>query len=435
MCPLAQRDFWKTAHRINGEDVVNTRLMLGATCSGDLMSMGVSAMQDLAASLVSAFVESYVDDQILVELKSKFDTAMRVLIQCWNTVRWPINAKKFATEGAPCAVTTFLGVLLDSISCTAAITPRRMASILALIDTWLSKRGRLSQKDYQSLAGTLNFVSEVIPFGRVFAKQFYDPTNWDKPLSDVISADLRWWAAAIKDYNGIACFKRVYANLYPNRHVATDAAKFGVGLVDPFAKEWAADTWSEEEQAANIAAREFAGIVMACALWGPSVAGGFLFVHSDSFASVAVLTKCAATDVLLSSLLRVAANLQLQHRFRLVVRHIAGVRNGLADQASRSAVGHPVLQHFKRLIIPQPTRLQIGTILRSKSPLLASLEGSKIIQRSEPSTSTVQQSVTASRSTLPWILWNSLRWDSPDMDAFCTSPAGCGISGILKVPP
>jgi hypothetical protein len=430
MCPLAQRDFWKTAHRVNGEDVVNTRLMLGATCSGDLMSMGVSAMQDLVAALISLFVESYVDDQLVVEVKSKFEPAMATLMQCWKIAKLPINPKKFATEGSPSTCTTFLGVLLDSVSCTAAITPKRVTSILGLISSWLSRQGSLSQKAFQSLAGTLNFVSEVIPFGRVFAKQFYDPANWDKPLSDIVAADLKWWAAAIRQYNGVACFQRVYANLRPNRHVATDAAKFGVGLVDPFAKQWAADTWSMEEQTANIAAREFAGIVFACALWGPSVAGGFLFVYSDSFASVAVLTKCAASDVLLSSLLRVAANLQLQHRFRLVVRHIAGINNVLADHASRNEGGHPILQQFRKLDIPVQTRQLIGTILRSRSPLLASLEGSPITQRSEHLTSTAPPRVTPCQSILPWILWNSLRWDPPDMAAFSTSPAGCGISGI-----
>jgi hypothetical protein len=390
------------------------------------MSMGVSAMQDIVSLLMETFVASYVDDELIVEVKSKFDAAFGALRTCWGIVRWPINSKKFATEGTACTSTTFLGVLLDSVRCTASITPKRVASILKLLNSWLAKSIQPSQKAFQSLAGTLNFISEVIPFGRVFAKRFHNPANWNNSISPWLVEDLRWWAAAINKYNGTACFKRIYANLYPHRHVATDAAKFGVGMVDPLALEWASDVWSDEERSSNIAAREFAGILLACALWGPSVAGGFLFVYSDSFASVAVLTNCAAHDVLLTSLLHVAANLQLRFHFRLVVRHIPGVLNGLADQASRSKVQHPVFKRYKQLPIPQPLRSRIGTMLLSGLPLPANLEASSTGQQKELSMSTAGQTATRPQPILHWILWSSLRWDPPNMDVFSILQTGCG---------
>ncbi len=97
-------------------------------------------------------------------------------------------------------------------------------------------------------------------------------------------------------------------------------------MVDPAVSEWAADVWSDEAQLSKIAACKFAGILLACALWGAYVAEGFLFVYSDSFASVAVLKKCAAHNALPTSLLHAAANLQLRFHFRSITRHILVVQ-------------------------------------------------------------------------------------------------------------
>lgn len=434
-CPLAVRDFWKTAHLVNGETIVNTRLMLGATCSGDLMAMGVSILADKLGMSIDTFIECFIDDQMIVEYEDRFDTTMDALLLMWSITNWPRNAKKFAAEGRPHTSAIFLGVLIDTLTCIASITAKRKIAINSLLQTWLDGSKFPSEKAYRQLAGTLNFIADTIPFGRVFAKHFYDPGQWNTELSPIIKQDIAWWIHAISFSNGTACFNRIYANSFPNRHVATDAAKFGVGAVDPFAQEWMSDLWTPSEQSSNIAAREFAGILLACKLWGPSVSGGFLFVHSDSAASVSVLSSLSANNPLLSSLLRVAVLLQLAYKFRLVVRHIRGCNNGLADAASRECTPPAVFGTYQKLPVPSHLRQLIGSLLLSKLPASLNLAQFTTQLQRDVSMHTARTKGTKYRPILPWTLWSSLRWDSPDMGAFSTSPSGSVPHATSEAPP
>jgi hypothetical protein len=263
-CPLAVRDFWKTAHLVNGETVVNTRLMLGATCSGDLMAMGVSILADVLGMSIDSFVECFIDDQMMVEYNDCVQRALDTLSLMWKVSKWPRNEKKFLLEGRPSTSATFLGVLINTATCIAAITPKRLVSINTLLQSWLTGKTRPTEKAFRQLAGTLNFVADTIPFGKIFSKRLHDPTNWNAPITAEIRQDIAWWVQAVNLSNGTACFNKLYANSFPNRHVSTDAAKFGVGAVDPFAHEWMADHWSDLERHSNIAARDFAGILLAC---------------------------------------------------------------------------------------------------------------------------------------------------------------------------
>ena len=154
--------------------------------------------------------------------------------------------------------------------------------------------------------------------------------------------------------------------------------------------------------------------------------GRFLVCLFRFFCVCGCTHKLCSSRCTINFTLRVAANLQLRFHFRLVVRHIPGVLNGLADQASRSKVQHPVFKRYKQLPIPQPLRSRIGTMLLSGLPLPANLEASSTGQQKELSMSTAGQTATRPQPILHWILWSSLRWDPPNMDVFSILQTGCG---------
>jgi len=418
-CPLPVRDFWKAGHVLRGQRVVHTRLCLGATCSVDSMSAPISAIQDVAAR-EGFFLQSYVDDQLLVDYDDHIDRAVAWVKAAWRLAGWPLNEDKYLAEGAPAHVKEFLGVSVDTDRRTAAVTPRRLTAITLMLKAWLAPGFRPGIKRLQSLAGTLNFVAAVIPFGKVFLHRLYAAgRDLDAGISMGLTYDLRWWQHALHEFNGIASFAPLDFDA-PVVHVSTDAAKAGWGAVNPAAEEFAAGAWRQDEvDAASAAQWEAAAVVLACDLWGESAAGGVLVVHSDSIASVAVMSRLAAHDERMFNLLRCAVDLQLQHRFRLVLQHIPGVSNGLSDTASR--VGHlpESHRHFVRRFPGTGTRHSCGLALTAQ-PCETSPAPSHRGQPYVISDGTVISLDTTPRPTLPWIVWNTQRWTCPDEGVFST---------------
>ena len=70
-------------------------------------------------------------------------------------------------EEGPSTTLTFLGILLDTTTMQASITPERKAEILQAIDE-LHGRRTCTKRDLLSLIGKLAFACKVVPPGRIF---------------------------------------------------------------------------------------------------------------------------------------------------------------------------------------------------------------------------------------------------------------------------
>lgn len=421
--PLPLRDFWKAAHIFQGKRYVHTRLTLGATCSVDSMSVGISAIQDLAA-LEGIFAESYVDDQLIVSYADTIAADIAFVRSLWIKAGWPFNDDKFAAEGFPTPVKDFLGILIDTKNFTASITEKRQASLSKLLKEWLEPDFRPTLKRTQVLAGTLNFVASVIPMGKTFLKRLYTSEDANLPsLSTTLRADILWWQAAVTNFNGTASFAPLAASA-PTIHIATDASGSGWGAVRPDTCEFASGLWSPRERHHSSTAHwEAAAIVFACELWGPQATGGLLVVHTDSMASVAVLSRYVAHDTRMYALLRHAVRLQILHQFRLVTPHIAGSLNSLADFASRHNALPPTHSSWTKLQLA-PLARTIGGVLRTDSPKLLNPVAAPTALPPITSVGTASPTSSTPKRILPWILWNRLRWTNPDKVVFSTSYNG-----------
>lgn len=405
--PLPLRDYWKTAHVFSSVPVYHTRLPFGATNSGDSMSCHISAIQDLAAEL-GIFTQSYIDDQLLIEYEDRMPSSLSTLMSLWDALGWPVSMEKLQSEGAPSTQKEFLGVMINTESCTASVTPKRMAKLHSLIDDLCASTVSLSPKALQSLAGSLNFISAVIPFGRVFLKRLYShPPPRRHFHSSALFYDLRWWQHALHAFNGVASFAPVSPDT-PSLAISTDAAKSGFGVFSPSSDEWASGSWSLAElDNSSTAHWETAAILIACDLFGPRVSGGILHVFSDSKAAESVLNSCRAHDLRMFELLRYAVSLQLRHNFRLVVRHIDGVSNGQADHISRTLSAPINRPRAIPLNVSLSTRNFIGQLLSTSRHAL-----SPALPLVSPGATTGNGTATTSSTspsrTLPWILWRTL---------------------------
>ncbi|ESO82639.1 hypothetical protein LOTGIDRAFT_155653 [Lottia gigantea] len=109
----------------------------------------------------------------------------------------------------------FLCVSVDTQSTTMEVTPERVSEILALVESWLTRK-RATLKDLQSLLGKLHFICNCVRPGRIFVSRLlnwlpttFNDKNGDKKHSSKfipaeIRKDLLWWKIFLSKFNGVS---------------------------------------------------------------------------------------------------------------------------------------------------------------------------------------------------------------------------------------
>lgn len=424
-CPLAERDVFATAHRVGGKVVVNTRLIMGAVASVDFMSLSPSAIQDAAAEQ-GIFLQSYVDDQLLVAYADCMDSELSWVKQLWGALGWSLNATKFETEGLPALCLRFLGIDISTSNLSLSVPLDRLQRIHGAVASHLTtlQQGRQPPvHDLKSLAGRLNFFSTLIPTSRAFLRSLYRG-------GDGLREDLTWWHTALPHLNGTTSFADPPANT-PTLAVSTDAAKQGWGVVCPSDRTFAAGVWSAVERAGSSTAHwEAAAVMYAVGQHGPGLRNGVLHVYTDSTASVAALGRGRARDARMSLILRACALLQVRHGCQLILHHIPGKRNVFADRASRC--GHPAPGALSPPSAPpwrcMPLALstvRLGELLAHRSATCPSTAPSPTTLPSTTGLGTLQKLDTPLPLPFTWTLWSAMRMEAPGAVDFSIFADGC----------
>jgi hypothetical protein len=438
-CPLPIREFRIAAHRIGKVIMLNTRLMMGATASGDSMAAGISMIRDLIATQMCLFSESYIDDMLLVMYEDEADAQVAAVVALWEYFGWPINPKKLLTEGKPATSKVFLGILINTITCIVSVPAERVTKLEATLTEWIFSSTTRTPRALSRLAGSLQFIAPIIPFGRVFLRSLYrhgykhslesQAPELAKSIHDDVRLDLQWWLLALIHSNGSALFKEPASA--PVLHIYTDAAGSGWGAVFPAGREYASGTWSRNERYNTSTAHwEGAAIVLACRLWGPLAQGGTIVLHSDSMACVSAFTNHHCTDDRMYLLLRMLSLLQMQSRFRLIMRHIPGSLNVDADHLSRYNKPTVAISNFTRRTVSSLTAIN-GTLMSSKLLRGPSRVANHLGPLCLTLTDIVRISGIQSQHTLLWTPWNSQLTAHQDWDDCSISLDGCGTSAIF----
>ena len=101
-------------------------------------------------------------------------------------------------------------------------------------------------------------------------------------------------------------------------------------------QQWFQIPWDDVLAGWHIAAKELLPIVIAAALWGKEWRGKQVHGGCDNQAVVEALEARACRDRVLMDLLRCLFFFEATHDFQLVVSHVRGVDNGIADDLSRN---------------------------------------------------------------------------------------------------
>ena len=409
-CAVPWRELLLAAHFGVSATYLNSRLTMGGKASGDLMSVGISLIRDLLAAEFGIYAETYIDDMLVVMYASEAARVVAIVERLWRYLGWPFNERKFAEESAPAPVRKFLGWTVDTARRVVFMDDEHLAKIQSTISSWLLGTVHPTPKMYSQLAGRLQFIAKLFPFGRVFIRSLYKRgygalrnVNLAAPIPDDVRADLEWWEHALGSLNGAASFAEDSEGTVI--HAYTDASGTGWGAVAHSIGQFACGRWdSEQRRNSSTAHWEAIAILNACWLWGRRAEDGTLHVHTDSFACVGFLRSMSAHDPQLYLVLRVVALLQLRWRFALRVSHVPGVENVDADYLSRHLRPNPPLAAFAKCAETDSMRI-CGSILRVSRSLRESPDQSHLTQLCATLHNTVATSATQSRADLRWIPW------------------------------
>ena len=288
---------------------------------------------------------NYIDDLIYVGLPSKIDAAFDFLMSLLADLGLEVSSKKLV---APATSVICLGILIDSKSRTISIPSEKLGQIVEFAITYCSKRdlqsllGHLlyiaitycSKRDLQSLLGHLLYIAKCVRPARIFLNRMLQVLrdNADKIkilLTEQFARDLNWFNLFLSQYNGVT----FYDNLICQAEMHLDASLTGLGAVFndmiynlPIEKGY---------MGYNIVQLEILNILVACKVWATHWANKRIKIWCDNLAVVEVLNSGKSRDDTLATCARNIWMLSAMYNFDILVYHISGKNNIIADLLSR----------------------------------------------------------------------------------------------------
>ena len=301
----------------------------------------------------------YVDDWMIIA-RSQFECELRMKVLLRFFRRINISTKQ-SKEIPPSQRTEFLGVTIDTVKCTVELTPAKLAETRDLVDTALSafKNGTpISGSFWHSLTGKLSFAGAVVRAGRTFIRRMWDLGSLHlqgkrrracAAASFVVSreaaSDLRWWRSALASHTGVRLWlSEVTSHLSlwrpgeaasgANPTAQSDASGFAWGFVD--GSERRAGQWTAAQARQHINWKELKTIEIACKWRGPYWTGTRVLLEVDNTCAAGYANRGYGRIAHLSSIARRIKLLEARYNFELVIRHLAGILNVIADTLSRN---------------------------------------------------------------------------------------------------
>ena len=364
MVPAHPDDQHLLAISWEGQTYVDRALLFGLRSAPKIFSAVANAMAWSLYVIGTRYLLHYLDDFLFIGSLGSNEAAVARdrAISTFQELGAPVAMHK--TEG-PATVVTFLGINIDTVVGQLCLPQEKLQRLRELVRSWLPRRS-CRRREVESLLGHLSHAALVIRPGRLYLRQLFallplapDPHHHIR-LNLSARADLVWWDAVVRDWNGVSLF----SSLTPSVQVFSDASgSFGCGAFDP-SRAWFSVCWPRHWSGVNIAVKELVPVVLAAALWGAGWRGCHMLFHVDNMAVVASVQRLDAREYLLGQLLRCLYFFSACFNFTLTATYIPGIQNVAADALSRGdlLLFHSLFPQAPQPSVPQP--LQEAILLR-----------------------------------------------------------------------
>ena len=260
---------------------------------------------------------------------------MKKMVALCKQLGAPLKEEKI--EG-PTTCITFLGIELDSTSMVARLPADRK---LELQDTLLMIRARkkCTKRELLSLIGRLAFACRVVPAGRMFMRRMIDLSCTVKRLNHRIwitvdaKRDLDWWIDFLPQWSGSSQLLDPHWCTSPGMELYTDACSFAYAAY--WRGKWVQQRFQGSALDQDIAWKELYAIVVACNVWGPQWKGKKILFHCDNEAIVHIWKHGSSKSKSIMTLLRATYWVAAHYQFNIMITHIRGCDNIIADSLSR----------------------------------------------------------------------------------------------------
>ena len=275
---------------------------------------------------------NYIDDLIYCGLPSKIHESYQFLVNLLHELGLDISQKKLQP---PDTKVTCLGIEFDTINRTMSIPSQKLSEIIQICKDWTNKNEVLVYKsDLQSLLGSLLYITKCVKPARFFLNRMLQLLRNNVHehiivLNQEFFKDLAWFNTFLNSYNGVTMYQ--VTPLY--NKIFLDASLQGMdGCFNNYVYSLPIPLGFKNY---NIVQLEMINVMVALKIWGQCWSNKCIRIFCDNLAVVEVLTFGKAKDAILATCARNIWLLTAIYNVNLLVSHIKGTDNTVADLLSR----------------------------------------------------------------------------------------------------
>jgi hypothetical protein len=361
-CPMHVLWQLKQVVKLRGEMMVDRVNVFGGSGSGPIFISVNSLVAWVAKNVKQIEDLIYVDDSFGVDeegslvmyspYSEEYLSQQTALLELWDEVGLP---HKRAKQLFGCRL-AILGVDVDAENLTFTLPQEAKERLSRELEEWSRKGVRKKVKEWQQLAGWINWVFNVYPLLRPALNNIYDKIAGKEQEARVwsnkaIRDDLCWAKRRVDVSNGIRLLKSCTWEINEATCIAkTDACPKGLafwyptldlGFMAPTPSATPATQIAFYEALAVLSVLEDARIRF--------IPGSRIVIYTDNFTTVAMFNSLRCLPEY-NCILKAAVDILIGSDFSLRVLHIAGLNNDVADALSRADLMRALRIHPRLLI-------------------------------------------------------------------------------------
>jgi hypothetical protein len=340
----------KQVIKLKGELMVDRVNVSGGSGSGPIFIL-VNSLVAWIAKVVKEIEDLiYVDDSfgvdeddnlvLYVPYSERYPNQQTRLLKLWDELGIPHKQKK-QVFGHQLVI---LGIEVDVDNLTFTLPSEAKEQLSKELEEWSKKGVRKKVKEWQQLAGWINWAFNIYPLLRPTLNNIYDKIrgkdqdarvwsnktirddlSWAKGRVDV-SSDVRLLKSCTWEINAATCVAKT--GTCP-KGLAFWYSRLDLGFMAPTPCETPATQITFYEALAVLLVLENA--------WSRFLPGSKIVIYTDNFTTVAMFNSLWSLPEY-NCILKASVDILIETDFSLRVLHIAGLNNSIADALSRADI-------------------------------------------------------------------------------------------------